>query len=131
MARRESFKDAAKRYKLSAEQLNGEIKGALNKIGMKIVADCKRNTPVLSGHMRRSWSLSPAQKQGDTIKAEVLNGAEYSFYVNNGHRQGSNWVRGSFMVENALSRIMPEFEGEMHERVQRLIETGRAQDGGV
>ena len=126
MAKVETLAQAARRYGIAADKLDGEVIRALNKIGGIVETHAKRNTPRDTGHMRRNWRLIGAKKEGDRIRAYIVNDVEYSFYVNYGHRAGSSWVEGRFMLEKAMRIAMPEFSAEIDERVKNLIERGAA-----
>jgi hypothetical protein len=86
------------------------------------------SSPRIGGFMRKSWRSAPAVKsKGGGATKSMVNGADYSEYVNYGHRivQGGinkGWVQGQFMLEKAVSHsekvLKQEFEKEI-ERVNR------------
>ena len=90
--------------------------------------DAKKNTPVVTGFMRRSWYTTPTKKTAQGVEKELANSAEYSAYVNYGHRivnragKTVGWVKGKFILEKAINRaekmMVKEFEKEV-ERVNR------------
>lgn len=101
------------------------------------LADAKRNTPVgqyppgsgrVGGFMRKSWSVTPTQKTSTGVQKEMINTADYSGFVNYGHRvvnrQGETvgWVPGKFILEKAIKKVEKAlvrlFEREV-ERVNR------------
>ena len=101
------------------------------------LADAKRNTPVgqyppgsgrVGGFMRKSWSVTPTQKTSTGVQKEMVNTADYSGFVNYGHRvvnrQGETvgWVPGKFILEKAIKKVEKAlvrlFEREV-ERVNR------------
>ena len=90
--------------------------------------DAKKNTPVVTGFMRRSWYTTPTKRVAQGVEKELANSAEYSAYVNYGHRivnragKTVGWVKGKFILEKAINRaekmMVKEFEKEV-ERVNR------------
>lgn len=95
-------------------------------IGLRIA---KENTPVITGFMRRGWKSAPAVKsKNGEVKKVLVNSADYSSFVNYGHRivtrNGATvgWVEGQFMLEKAInsveSNLIKEFKKEV-ERVNR------------
>lgn len=102
-------------------------KKVLNKSVNKGLAHAKRNTNVVSGFMRRSWKTTPAVKSssGEVTKV-LLNNADYSSYVNYGHRvvnkrgETVGWVNGQFMLEKAKGFIERELVKDFREEVERI-----------
>ena len=101
------------------------------------LADAKRNTPVgqyppssgrVGGFMRKSWSVTPTQKTSTGVQKEMVNTADYSGFVNYGHRvvnrkgETVGWVPGKFILEKAIKKVEKAlvrlFEREV-ERVNR------------
>ena len=102
-------------------------KKVLNKSVNKGVAHAKRNTNVVSGFMRRSWKSTPAVKSnsGEVTKS-LINNADYSSYVNYGHRvvnkygETVGWVKGQFILEKAVGFIERELVKDFKEEVERV-----------
>ncbi len=88
----------------------------------------KENTPVVTSFMRKSWRSTPAVKTKNGALKSLVNTADYSEFVNYGHRltnkagETVGWVSGRFILEKAMAHIekrMPiEFKSEV-ERVNR------------
>ncbi len=53
-------------------------KRVLNKAVSVGLADAKRNTPVVTGFMRRSWAVSPTVKTNNGVEKSLINTAEYA-----------------------------------------------------
>ena len=99
------------------------------------LADAKRNTPVgqyppgsgrVGGFMRKSWSVTPTQKTSTGVQKEMVNTADYSGFVNYGHRvvnrQGETvgWVPGKFILEKAVSKVEKQLVEEFRKEVERV-----------
>lgn len=107
----------------------------LNKAVNKGLAVAKRNTPVVTSFMRKSWMSTPTVKSRAGAEKSIVNTADYSSFVNDGHRQEVGryvpaigktlvepWVNGQFMLEKAVHEteksLVTEFKAEI-ERVNR------------
>ena len=106
--------------------------GDLSEIDIKLlnqavnegVRDIKKNTPVRTGYLRKSWRSAPAVKGPSGVKKVLVNAADYSEFVNYGHRvvSRSGFVPGNHMLEKGISyidrRLMGLFKAEI-ERIRR------------
>ena len=104
--------DDVMRFQANLERLQGRELDALvrricNKIAETLVSDVKKNTPVVTGNLRRSWQQSAVTKSGAHWAVTVYNTADYAIYVEYGHRTRDHkkWVEGRFMLTNAKKRI--------------------------
>lgn len=101
-------------------------KRVLNKAVSVGLADAKRNTPVVTGFMRRSWHVMPTKKTSKGIEKELINTADYSSYVNYGHRivnsegETKGWVKGRFILEKAVNRVEKALVRYFKEEVERV-----------
>ena len=101
-------------------------KRVLNKAVSVGLADAKRNTPVVTGFMRRSWAASPTKKTGNGAEKELYNTAFYAPYVNYGHRivnrkgETVGWVPGKFILEKAVSKVEKQLVEEFRKEVERV-----------
>ena len=119
------------RFRNELKRMLGDIseidKKILDKVGNKTVRRLKNDTPVDTGFMRRSWKANPTVQHRNKTEKVIVNTADYSSYVNDGHRIVRNgatvgFVEGHFMLERALSQaerdLVTEFEAEVR-RVNR------------
>jgi len=134
-------KAAIDKFRAELKAMLGDISEIDSRILTQAVneglADAKRNTPVgqyppgsgrVGGFMRKSWSVTPTQKTSTGVQKEMVNTADYSGFVNYGHRvvnrQGETvgWVPGKFILEKAIKKVEKAlvrlFEREV-ERVNR------------
>lgn len=91
-------------------------------IGLKLVREAKKLTPVDTGNLRRHWFFR-VDETGD-IHIRALNDAEYAAYVNNGHRivKGGHTVgfaQGKHMVEKAIDAYKEKY---MKQDVEAMLE---------
>ena len=90
------------------------------------LADAKRNTPVVTGFMRRSWHVMPTKKTSQGVEKELINSADYSSFVNYGHRivnrsgETVGWVPGKFILEKAVSKVEKQLVEEFRKEVERV-----------
>lgn len=91
-------------------------------MGLKLVREAKKRTPVDTGNLRRHWFFR-VEGSGD-IRIWVLNDAEYAAYVNNGHRivrggRTVGFVQGAHMLKKAIDAYK---EGHMKQDVEDMLE---------
>ncbi len=87
----------------------------------------KENTKVISGYMQKSWRATPAIKsnRGEVTKV-LVNSADYSSYVNYGHRivnksgETIGWVKGQFMLERAVHKVDKVLLQEFRKEIERV-----------
>ena len=94
-------------------------------IGLKLVREAKKLTPVDTGNLRRHWFFR-VEETGD-IRIWVLNDAEYAAYVNNGHRivrggHTAGFVQGKHMLEKAIDAYREKY---MKQDVEAMLENLR------
>lgn len=95
-------------------------------VGQTGLANAKRNTPVISGFMRRSWRATPVVKSLKGAEKSLINTADYSSYVNDGHRivtvKGiiKGWVKGQFILERANHSVDLALVREFNKEIERV-----------
>lgn len=98
----------------------------LNRAVNEGVADVKRNTPVDTGYMRRSWSATPTLKTREGVTKQLINVMDYASYVNYGHRivtrsgETVGFARGKFMLEKAINKVDKALLKEFRKEVERV-----------
>lgn len=128
---------AVKQFRKELLSMLGDIedidKKVLNKSVNKGVAYAKKNTPVgvysnkQGGFMRRSWRSAPAVKsKAGNVTKSLVNTADYSSYVNYGHRivnkfkETIGWVKGQFILEKTIGFIERQLVKDFKEEVERI-----------
>lgn len=108
--------------------------GDLSEIDIKLlnqavnegVRDIKKNTPVRTGHLRKSWRSAPAVKGPSGVKKVLVNMADYSEFVNYGHRvvsrsgKTTGFVPGNHMLEKGISYIDRQLMGLFKAEIERI-----------
>jgi len=120
-------KQFRKELKAMFDDIEDIDKKVLNKSVNKGVAVAKKNTNVVSGFMRKSWRSAPAvkSKSGEVTKS-LVNSADYSEYVNYGHRivnksgEAKGFVKGQFILEKAVGFIERELVKDFKAEVERI-----------
>lgn len=95
--------------------------------GMKYA---KNNSPVITGFFRKNWRSAPAvkSKTGGVTK-NLVNIAEYSSYVNNGHRivdksgNTTGYVKspkGDHLLERSVIYVGKQLEKEFEKEVEAV-----------
>lgn len=122
---------AIKQFRKELTAMFGDIADidikCLNKAVNVGVADAKRNTNVISGFMRKSWRSAPAVKsKAGGVTKSMVNSADYSEYVNYGHRivnkagETIGFVKGQFMLEKAINKVDKQLQKEFKDEVERV-----------
>lgn len=103
------MKDFAKQMQKAAapKTLDRFYTQLTNDIANEVLAATVKDTPVLSGHLRRSWQRSRAKKWHGVYRAELYNNVHYASYIENGHRIIGNgktvgFCEGKHMLRNAM-----------------------------
>ena len=103
---------------------------AVKELAARLLALVKKRTPVISGPLRRGWTVGELKKSESGYEIEVIDPIEYASYVEFGHRTrgGKGWVPGRFMMTVSAS----ELEGMAPEILQRKLNAylKEALDGG-
>lgn len=99
----------------------------LNKAVNEGVKVAKGNTNVVSGFMRKSWRALPAIKRKNRfVSKTMVNLADYSSYVNYGHRivnskgETVGFVKGQYMLEKAISKAEKTMAKEFKKEIERV-----------
>lgn len=98
----------------------------LNKAVNEGVKVAKQNTNVVTGFMRRSWKPTPTVKKTDGAEKGIVNTADYSSFVNDGHRlvDGAGntvgFVKGQYMLEKANSMIEKTMAREFKKEIEEV-----------
>lgn len=96
----------------------------VTKEGKEVDFDVK--SPYIGGFMRKSWHVSPTKKTRKVVEKSLFNTADYSSYVNDGHRIVTRngitvgWVDGQFMLEKAKNTVNKAIEREFKKEVERV-----------
>lgn len=94
------------------------MQSCAKEIATRLLRRVMRETPVVSGNLRRSWTTdASAKKIGLNYVIVVKNPTKYAIYVEYGHRTrgkrgmpGAGWVNGQFMLKisvEAVERMTP------------------------
>lgn len=105
----------------------------LNKAVSRGFAVARRNTPVVTSFLIKSWKVTPTVKTRKGAEKGLLNTADYASYVNDGHRQEVGryvpaigrklkkpWVEGKFMLEKAIHETEKTMVKEFKVEVERV-----------
>lgn len=121
---------AIKQFRKELSSLLGDVKDIDKKCLDKAVnlgaADVKRHTPVVTSFMRKSWHVTRTTPSAGGIEKSLYNSADYSSFVNDGHRlvngagETTGWVNGQFMLERAVNKVDKSLEREFKKEVERV-----------
>lgn len=98
-----------------------KVSNKLGQIADEVVADTQLATPVDTGNLRRSWTRSDVEKSGTTYKVEVGTNINYAESVEYGHRAGSGFVAGQFMLTKAVEKKKSNIDRDLEDLARELI----------
>ena len=122
-----ALKQFRKELKAMFDDIEDIDKNILNKSVNTGVRHAKNNTNVVSGFMRKSWRSAPAVKTNDgVVTKSLVNSADYSEYVNYGHRivnkngETTGFVKGQIILEKAVGVVEKELVKNFKKEVERV-----------
>ncbi|NOU68385.1 HK97 gp10 family phage protein [Paenibacillus sp. LMG 31461] len=99
------------------------LEECIKELAARLYAKTVARTPVLSGDLRRGWSIGPIQRVGSNIQIEIINPVEYAMYVEYGHRTRNHrgWVEGRFMLTVSIAELEQELVAILEQKLQRFM----------
>lgn len=120
-------KQFRKELKSMFDDIEDIDKTILNKSVNEGVRHAKNNTNVVTGIMKKNWRSAPAVKTKDgVVTKSLVNSADYSEYVNYGHRivnkkgETVGFVKGQFILEKAVGVVEKELVKNFKKEVERV-----------
>ena len=113
----DSFLNYMQRVESSIDNI---IKESLDETATMVIADTKLNTPVKTGALRRSWTHDDVKRNGDTYTVKVGSSLLYAPFVEEGHRQGSTFVQGRFMLKDSIDKNKDKLQQKINDKLNRL-----------
>lgn len=117
-------------------RIDQAVSTAMADEGLSWRDDVRDNTPVDTGDLRRSWTLTGPDKKGIKFEMDLNNPLEYAEYVELGHRQEpgrfvpaigkrlvADYVPGSYMLRNGTRRLEETLKPAVKEEVRKAIES--------
>lgn len=94
----------------SSREFEVFLKEFLIEMVERIISKTKPKTPVDTGALRNSWSISDVNSDGRNIFIEIKNPMEYATEIEYGHRIVRNgievgWYEGVFMLKTSIDEI--------------------------
>ena len=86
----------------------------------------KKNTPVDTGFMRRSWHSPRGRKLSNGCQKALVNNADYALYVDQGHRQVNKsgetvgFVKGRYITNKTISYVNKELLKELKKKISEV-----------
>ncbi|QHI72897.1 HK97 gp10 family phage protein [Aminipila terrae] len=121
---------AINKFRSELQSMFGDIREIDVKVLDKSVnvgaRNAKENTPVATSFMQKSWRAVPARKSKQGAEKELINTADYSSYVNDGHRivnklgETIGFIKGKFILEGAIRLVEKTLKNEFEKEVERV-----------
>ena len=103
-----------------ANGLDNAINEVLLETADEVIADTKLNTPVKTGTLKRSWTHGNVEHNGNKYTVEVGSSLLYAPFVEEGHRQGSTFVQGRFMLKDSVDKNKDKLQQKINNKLSRL-----------
>ena len=117
-------------------RIDQAVSTAMADEGLSWRDDVRDNTPVDTGDLQRSWTLTGPDKKGIKFEMDLNNPLEYAEYVELGHRQEpgrfvpaigkrlvADYVPGSYMLRNGTRRLEETLKTAVQKEVRKAIES--------
>lgn len=118
------------KYRKELKAMLGDISGIdvkiMNIAVNKGLASAKQSTHVKTGFMKKMWGTTPTKKTRKGVEKGLYNGADYSSFVNDGHRlvnsngETVGFIDGQHMLEKAEKAVRRSMKQEFDKEVQRI-----------
>lgn len=84
-------------------------------------------TPVDTGLLRRSWSISNVERTGYTLVVYLINPVEYASFQENGFqyktKDGYGWYPGHHMAEISIQKVQQAMPARFEREFARWLRT--------
>lgn len=78
------------------------VNEALDETATEVIAETQSRTLVKTGNLRRSWTHSEVETNGNNKTIELGSSLDYAQPVEEGHKQGSTFIQGRFMLKDSM-----------------------------
>lgn len=126
------FQKNLEKMQADADKINTAI---LKELATRTLRKVISRTPVITGELRRNWTVGSVTKNGGHYEIIIFNPVEYAQYVEYGHRQTpgryvpaigkrlkESWVQGRFMLKiscDEMQRLAPSI---IEKRLKKELE---------
>ena len=100
--------------------INNAIYETLDETATIVVADTKVTTPVKTGNLKRSWTHGEVKTNGTNKSIEIGSNLNYAQPVEEGHKQGSTFVQGKFMLKKSILKNEDKLEKTLDRKLNEL-----------
>lgn len=120
------FKEYKEQLKALTDDLQNEEMKILTKSVNKGLAFAKDNTPVDTGNMKKSWYTKRARRISNGYEKPLNNSADYSMYVDVGHRivtkggETVGFVKGKYITDRTIHIVQKSILDEYKKSIRRL-----------
>lgn len=114
----EGFEEFEKTLNNASKNFNKQSDKALKRVGLKLLREVKKNTPVDTGYLRRSWDI---EQKSNYI--EIGTNLKYAPHVEFGHRTrgGKGFVEGRYMLTKSVEKVEKSLNDELEIMIENLF----------
>ena len=115
-------------------RIDQAVMSAMSDEGIDWRDDVRANTPVDTGDLRRSWTLTGPDKKGLKFEMDLANNLEYAEHVEYGHRQEpgrfvpaigkrlkADFVKGHYMLRDGTRRLEETLGPAVQREVKKAV----------
>ena len=103
-----------------ASNVDNIIDESLEETSITVTADTKLNTPVTTGALKRSWTHGEVKTNGTNKSIEIGSNLNYAQPVEEGHKQGSTFVQGKFMLKKSILKNEDNLQKTLDRKLSEL-----------
>ena len=96
------------------------IKQSLEETATMVISNTKLITPVKTGALKRSWTHDNVEHNGNKYTVEVGSSCLYAPFVEEGHRQGSTFVQGRFMLKDSIDKNKDKLQQKINDKLDKI-----------
>lgn len=98
------FRELLRSMESLQRQHEAFLREFLLEMGLRLMAQTKKLTPVDNGDLRRSWELKDVMQAGNSLYIELVNPQEYASFVEDGHRQTKRFLPIEYLEQSKNSK---------------------------
>lgn len=124
----EGLEEFEKKLKTVEKKAPDRILKELDRQGNYLRRQARKNTPVKTGRLQRSYRVTKAEKQGKGYQKGLYNSDQKHHLVHNGHRKVSQsgrvlgWTNGLFYVDKTVAEEERKINAELQVWLGTLFE---------
>jgi predicted GTPase len=115
-------KYADKLKKLDTRAMSNFSEETLKELSERYLRKVIMRTPVMTGNLRRGWTVGEITKTENGYAIGIINNVEYAPYVEFGHRtRNGGWVAGQLFMTNSEAELERELPQILESKLEKFL----------